>query len=387
MPGRAQGVPGRAQGAPDRAQGAPTPPASQSAPTEFPASAAHKLDGLIEAAINQGQCPGAVLLVGSGSLIVYEKAYGHRSVQPRLAPMTTDTVFDLASLTKPLATAPSILLLQQRGKLNVSDPVAKYLPAFGTGGKEAITVADLLLHVGGLPDDNDLVEYRDGPSAAMQKIYARRLPVAPRQRFVYSDVGFIVLGELVRQVDGRRLDRFASEEIFRPLKMTDTQFCPAEAIRSRCAPTEQRDGRWLVGEVHDPRSAALGGVAGHAGLFSTAEDLSKFCRLIAGDPAMAAASPLTPQTLQEMILPRPVPGGLRTYGFDVDTPYSAPRGDLFPRGQSLGHTGFTGVAFWIDPRRHAYYILLTSSLHPSGKGNVKQLRRDVANAVAEALER
>ena len=200
-----------------------------------------------------------------------------------------------------------------------------------------------------------------------------------------------MLGELVRQVDGRTLDVFAHDEIFRPLGMTDTGYLPSDAIKSRCAPTEQRDGHWMIGEVHDPRAHALGNVAGHAGVFSTAEDLSKFCRMIlsGGQFSNRTGSIDSPRsfdesTAAEMIQPRPVPGdtgGLRAYGFDIDTAYSAPRGDRYEPGSTLGHTGFTGTAFWIDPIHDNYYILLTNTVHPDGKTSVKTLRHDVATVL------
>jgi uncharacterized protein YbbC (DUF1343 family)/CubicO group peptidase (beta-lactamase class C family) len=363
----------------------------------FDRAAIARADRLIEDAIAKGKCPGAVLLVGRGDAILYEKAYGHRSLKPTTQPMTTDTIFDLASLTKPVATAVSIMILNMRGKLRLDDPVAKYLPAFAQNGKESITVADLLLHVGGLIPDDDLSDYADGPAVALKKLMALAPTQKPRTKFAYSDVGYIVLGELVHQIDGRSLDLFAQDEIFRPLGMTDTTYLPPDPLKSRCAPTEQRDGHWMTGEVHDPRAHALGSVAGHAGVFATARDLSKFCRMILSggncptkttSPAPSISRILNPSTLAEMIQPRPVPGdtgGLRAYGFDVDTAYSSNRGDRYEPGSTLGHTGFTGTSFWIDPIHNNYLILLTNTVHPEGRTGVKALRHDVATAVAEAL--
>jgi len=354
----------------------------------FNRAAMARADTLIDDAIKAGKIPGAVLLVGRGDAVLYKKAYGSRALRPTTQPMTPDTVFDLASLTKPVATATSIMILSERGKLKLSDLVAKYLPAFAANGKESITVADLLLHVGGLIPDNDLSDFADGPAVAMQKIFALAPACPPRSKFAYSDVGFIVLAELVHVVDGRSIDVFAREEIYRPLGMADTGYLPPDSLKARCAPTQQREGRWMVGEVHDPRAFALGGVAGHAGVFSTADDLSRFCRMLLAGGTLGNHRILKQSTVEEMLHPRPVPGasgGLRAYGFDIDTAYSSPRGDRFARGISFGHTGFTGTAFWIDPTHNCYYILLANSVHPEGKGSAKALRHDVANVVAEAL--
>jgi uncharacterized protein YbbC (DUF1343 family)/CubicO group peptidase (beta-lactamase class C family) len=345
-----------------------------------------RADKLIADAIAARQCPGAVLLVGRGDAILYEKAYGNRALLPKPEAMTADTVFDIASLSKPVGTAASIMLLSERGLLNVDAPVAKYLPAFGANGKEKITIADLLLHRSGMVPDNEMADYADGPKAAMGKILALAPAWPPGSRFAYSDVNYIVLGELVRAVDGRSLDVFAREELFRPLGMTDTTYNPPAALQARCAPTEQRDGHWIRGEVHDPRSYALGGVAGHAGIFSTAADLSRFCRMIVNGGQLDGVRVLKQSTVAQWTRPREIPGGThRTYGFDVDTPFAGIRGERFEQGATFGHTGFTGTAFWIDPANHCYFILLTNSVHPNGKGDVRALRHQVATVVAEAL--
>src|SRR6266550_3221076 len=238
------------------------------------------VDGVIEQGISRGNIPGALLLVERGGKTVYFKAYGNRSLQPAVAPMTADTIFDLASLSKCVGCAPSIMILAERAKLKLSDAVAQYIPAFAANGKEKITIEDLLLHRGHLIPDNDIDDFKDGPAVAWEKIFALKPTMLPLRHFTYSDMGYIVLGKLVEVVDGRRLDVFAREEIFGPLKMEHTAYNPPAEWKAICAPTEQREGRWMVGEVHDPRSYALGGVAGHAGMFSTAGDLRRFCRMI-----------------------------------------------------------------------------------------------------------
>ncbi|MGE5612541.1 MAG: exo-beta-N-acetylmuramidase NamZ domain-containing protein [Bacillota bacterium] len=346
-----------------------------------------QVDDAINQSIQQGQIPGAVLLVGRGDRTVYLKAYGNRSLQPQQIPMTPDTIFDLASLSKPVGCATSIMILAERGKLKLSDPVGKYIPAFACNGKESITIEQLLLHQGGLVPDNPMSDYQSGPATALEHIYVSAPRKTSGSAFWYSDVGYIVLGEIVRAVDGRPLDQFARDEIFQPLGMKDTTYNPSSESKPRCAPTEMRDGHWMVGEVHDPRSFALGGVAGHAGVFSTADDLSRFCRMILSAGQLDGKRILQAQTVRDMTQPRPLPdgSGSRSLGFDVDTAYSSTRGDRFDRGTTFGHTGFTGTMFWIDPKNNCFVILLTSRVHPNGNGEVGSLRRRVATLVAEAL--
>jgi CubicO group peptidase (beta-lactamase class C family) len=221
----------------------------------------------------------------------------------------------------------------------------------------------------------------------MAKIYALKPSKEPGKSFVYSDVGYIVLGELVRVVDGRGLDRFAREEIFQPAGMAETLYRPGPELQARCAPTQMREGHWMLGEVHDPRAYALGGTAGHAGVFSTARDLSRFCRMILAGGIIDGKRVLAEETVREMTRPRSLPDGTawRTYGFDVDTAYSSCRGERFDPRKTFGHTGFTGTMFWLDPEHDCYFILLTNSVHPDGRGKTIQLRKAVATDVGEAL--
>jgi uncharacterized protein YbbC (DUF1343 family)/CubicO group peptidase (beta-lactamase class C family) len=346
-------------------------------------------DRHINDAIVRGDIPGAVLHVGRGGGTLYLKAYGNRAVQPERAPMTTDTIFDLASLSKPIGCATSIMILIERGKIDPGEKVAKYLPDFGVNGKEDITVAQLLLHHGGLIPDNPLSDYTGDPAGSLRNINNLKTISKPGTKFAYTDVGYIVLGELVKAVDpaSRGLDRFAREEVFEPLGMNDTSYMPPDAWKPRVAPTEMREGRWMVGEVHDPRAFALGGFAGHAGLFGTAEDVGRYCRMIIRGGRLDGRRILDASTVRRMTTPRPLPDGtgVRSYGFDVDTAYSSPRGNRFERGTTFGHTGFTGTSMWIDPANDCFVVLLTNSVHPEGKGKAVQLRRLVSTAVAEAL--
>jgi uncharacterized protein YbbC (DUF1343 family)/CubicO group peptidase (beta-lactamase class C family) len=343
------------------------------------------IDVVVTRAIEQDNLPGAVVLILHRGQVVFRKAYGSRSKQPTQVPMTPDTVFDLASLTKPIATATSVLILVEQGKLRFSDRVAQYLPAFGQNGKSRITVEQLLLHTSGLIADNPVTDYLEGRTKSLEHIYELRLEAEPGARFRYSDMGYIVLGEVVAQVAGVPLDEFSQKHIFSPLGMSDTGFRPAGKQRERAAPANLRDGRWIAGEVHDPRAFHLGGVAGHAGLFSTADDLAVYAAMVLGNGETKGQRILSPLAVRMMTTPRPVPGGLRSYGWDVDTSFSSNRGELFPRGASFGHTGFTGTSIWMDPGSETAVIFLSNRLHPDEKGNVTRLRNQVATLAAAAV--
>jgi uncharacterized protein YbbC (DUF1343 family)/CubicO group peptidase (beta-lactamase class C family) len=367
----------------------PSPPASEKTCvlvvwllSAFPVSAADysAIKPTVEAAIARKELPGCVVAVLHKGKIVYREAFGQRALQPAPEPMTVDTIFDLASLTKPIATATSMMILLDQGKLQLRDKAATYWPDFGANGKDAITLEQLLLHSSGLIADNPLADYKDGRETALERIAALK-PVAPAgQKFTYSDVNFIALGEIVRRVSGQPLDEFARQHIFEPLKMTDTAFKPSDAARARCAPTQQRDGFWMRGEVHDPRAFALGCVAGHAGLFGTADDLLNYarCLLRGGKPLLQSS------TVEAFTRPREVPTGLRTVGWDVQTSFSSNKG-AFPRDKGFGHTGFTGTSLWIDPASETALVFLSNRVHPDGKGNVTKLRGDIATIVARAV--
>ncbi len=371
---------------PSRGEDAPLPIVPPGAVGMSAAQLRH-IDEIVQQAIARRELPGAVILVARQGRIVYWKAFGYRALEPERVPMTRDTVFDLASLTKVVATATSIMILVERGKIRLGDPVARYIPEFAQNGKGRITIEQLLVHRGGLIADNDLADYRDGPEKAMERIYALGTIAEPGTRFIYSDVGYIVLGELVRRVSGQRLDEFARENIFQPLGMTETTFAPSGALRARCAPTERREGRWMQGEVHDPRAYALGGVAGHAGLFSTARDLAIYCQMILNGGTFRGVRILSPLSVRRMTEGRGLPPGeMRGLGWDINTGYSSNRGDLFPIG-SFGHTGFTGTSLWIDPLSQTFVIFLSNRVHPDGRGDVTSLRGRVASIVAAAIRR
>ncbi len=341
------------------------------------------VDSVIQQSITDGNIPGAVLVVGHNGRVVYRKAYGSRALEPHREPMTLDTVFDLASLTKVIVTTTAVMQLVQTGKVRLNDPVAKYLPDFAQSGKEDITVRQLLTHYSGLLPDLDLKTQWEGKATAYGMAFVEMLDDPPGSRFSYSDINFIVLGALVEKISSETLDEYATRHIFAPLKMLHTRFLPPAAWRAKIAPTQYDENEHMLrGVVHDPTARRMGGVAGHAGLFSTGDDLAKFAQaLLSG-----GAGILSPLSVEKMTSPEQPPAApvLRGFGWDIDSPFSSNRGDLLPVG-SFGHTGFTGTSMWIDPTTNTYIILLTNAVHPRGKGNAIALRSKVATAVAAAL--
>ncbi|MGO9647943.1 MAG: exo-beta-N-acetylmuramidase NamZ domain-containing protein [Terriglobales bacterium] len=340
------------------------------------------LDRIVEDAIQDGQVPGAVLLVWHDGQVVYRKAFGNRSIEPRREAMTVDTVFDIASLTKVVATTVAVMQLVQKGDIRVNEPVAKYLPEFAQNGKEDVTIRQLLTHFSGLPEVLDLMQPWQGRDTALQMAYGEKLIHPPGTRFLYSDIDFIVLGALVERISEMPLDQYCRQHIFTPLAMAQTRFLPPPSWLMKIAPTQfDEHDHMLRGLVHDPAARRMGGVAGHAGLFSTADDLSKFAQfLLAGGPV------LSPLMIEKMTTPQQPPTApvLRGFGWDIDSPFSSNRGDLLPVG-GFGHTGFTGTSMWIDPTTRTYIILLTNAVHPRGKGSAVALRSKIATAVAAEL--
>ncbi len=358
---------------------------------------------LVEAAIARHELPGAVVLVGRGDAIVYHGAFGQRAVAPAPEPMTENTIFDLASLTKVVATTTSVMKLVEEGRIRLNEPISQFIPEFARYGKGGIQIRHLLTHTSGLRPDLELdVEFHGADEAIRRAI--DEVPTAqPGERFVYSDINFFLLGDIVRRVSGERLDRYAKQEIFDPLGMTETTFLPPDSWRSRIAPTEACTTlAWpcpstglgpggvivpfLRGVVHDPTARRMDGVAGHAGLFSTAADLSRFCRMLLGGGRLGAARILAPATVARMTSPSTPPEmrAVRGLGWDIDSPYSSNRGELFPIG-SFGHTGFTGTSLWLDPGTKSYVIFLSNRVHPDGKGDVTPLRSRIATVAAAAL--
>lgn len=362
-----------------------------------------RMDQVIRASIEKEELPGAVVLVARHGRVVWRKSYGSRAVEPQREAMTVDTIFDLASLTKIVATTTSIMILIEQGKVRLSDTVVHFIPEMKGEGRDAITVGQLLTHMSGFAPDFDLRERWTGYDEAMKRLYREPLRNAPGTRFVYSDIGYIALGEVVRRVSGLSLDEFARRNIFVPLGMRNTGFNPPAGNSQRIAPTEKRRGqmnylgdtgadaggegeRWLRGQVHDPTSFRMAGVAGHAGLFSTADDLAIYCQMILNGGSYRGARILSPMAVAAMTRPHAVSqdGAARGLGWDITTRSPPNKGDLFPLG-SFGHTGFTGTSIWIDPASDSFVVFLSNSVHPDGKGDVGPLRGRVASIVAGAI--
>jgi CubicO group peptidase (beta-lactamase class C family) len=343
------------------------------------------IDAVVEEGLRYERMPGCVVLVGYRGRIAWLKSYGSRQLKPDVVPMTTDTVFDLASLTKPIATATSIMLLIEDGLVELDAPAAKYIPELANNGKEVITIRQLLTHQSGLLPDNSIRNYEDGKVEAFRRIHELDLRAEPGTRFMYSDVGFIVLGEIVERVSGKPLDEFSRERIFTPLGMSETGFNPDSDLKDRAAPTQERKGEWMRGEVHDPRAYKLGGVAGHAGLFSTAEDLARYAQMLVNVGVLGETRILKPETCRLMQTSQEVSSGVRTLGWDRRTGYSSNRGDLFS-ARAFGHGGFTGTALWIDPAQEMFVIFLSNRVHPDGKGSINSLAGRIGTIAAAAIK-
>ena len=348
-----------------------------------------KLDAIgvaIHEARVEKRLPGGVLWLERQD-VSFHRAYGMASTKPVSAVAQGDTIYDAASLTKVVATTPAVLLLHERGKLNVQDPVRVHLPEFTGQGREAITIRQLLTHTSGLRPDISVNGW-SGHQECIAKCVAEVPRTAPDERFIYSDINFQLLDEVVRRVSRKRLDVFCAEEIFGPLKMHDTGYNPPAAKRTRIAPTTVTDGKALLGVVHDPRARKTSGVAGHAGLFTTAPDLARYARMLLQAGELDGVRLFKPETVQLMTsvqTPSSLPAR-RGLGWDIDTGYSSPRGHKFPLG-SFGHTGFTGPSLWIDPHSKTFVVFLCNRVHPTERGpSVVPLRRTIGTLAAEAVK-
>jgi len=352
----------------------------------FPGSQA--IDAAVYKAIDENRIPGAVVIVGHDGQIVHRKAYGKRSLFPQLEDMTVDTIFDMASLTKVIATTPSLMKLFEQGKFRLNDRVTEYIPEF-QGGRSDITIRNLFTHFSGLQPDLPLTPPWEGYDTGI-KLACTTPPQGPSGvRHVYSDINFELLGELVHRLSGQMLNDYALQNIYTPLGMKDTRFLPPAEWIPRIAPTERnppRTGQPLRGVVHDPTARYMDGVAGHAGLFSTADDLARYAQMLLNGGELDGVRVVSPLTIEEFTEPQTPPDQpvLRGLGWDIDSPYSGNRGELFPIG-SYGHTGFTGTSLWIDPATKTYVILLANSVHPDQRPAITPLRSQVATIAAAAV--
>lgn len=338
---------------------------------------------IMQQAVNSELIPGGVVLIGHNGRVVYRKAFGWRSLEPTRERMTVDTIFDLASLTKCIATTTAVMQLVEKGQVRIDDPVAAYLPDFAQNGKADITVRELMTHYSGLAPDLDLMQPWSGRAPAYSMAMQQKPVNPPGTRFVYSDINFETLGFLVEKVTGMTLDEYARTRIFLPLAMRDTRFLPPSTWKPQIAPTEYDEhGNMLRGVVHDPTARRMGGVAGHAGLFSTADDLARFAQqLLTGHTILSRIA------IEKMTTPQqpPMATGVRGLGWDIDSPFASNRGELLPVG-SFGHTGFTGTSLWVDPVTDTYIIVLTNAVHPHVGHSVVSLRARIATAVATSLD-
>ena len=355
--------------------------------TKFPADRLMEIDDAISQAVTDARTPGAVFRMERNGT-VYQKSYGDRMIVPKRELMTEDTIFDAASLTKVIATTSAVMKLVESGKLDVEAPLSRYLPEFTGAGKEAITIRQLLTHSSGLraglPPDGDW----QGKEAAFRLACAEPLPAPPGKSYRYSDINFILLGLLVEKVAGQPLDVHCRERIFAPLKMKDSGFRSLEpGDTRRIAPTTlMKDGQPLRGVVHDPTARRMGGVAGHAGLFTTAADLGRFARMMLNGGELDGVRIFKPETVKAMTSVQSPPGlPRRGFGWDIDSPYAGPRGGIFPVG-SYGHTGWTGTRIWIDPFSKTSTIFLSNRNHPDENGSVIPLQHELGTLAARAVE-
>lgn len=366
-----------------------------------------RIQKLIEADIAEKKLPGAVVLIGNKGRMVYKRAFGNRAVAPVTEKMTVDTVFDMASVTKVVATSTSMMILIERGDVRLADTLAKFFPEIKDEQVKRITVQQLLTHTTGYAPDFDLKEKWHGRDGMLDALSREKLRTAPGVKFVYSDIGFIVLGDIVARVSGKSLDKFFADEVAAPLGMRDSGFHIlddegryAGPLVARTAPTENIRGQMsylgsqfdgdpakggviLRGQVHDPTAFRMHGVAGHAGLFSTADDLARYCQMILDGGTADGRQILSSSTVARMTAPIVISedGWTRGLGWDIATSYSSNRGELFPLG-SFGHTGFTGTSIWIDPVSETYVVFLSNRVHPDGKGDVGALRSKVMTVIA-----
>ena len=355
-------------------------------PATFKADKLAAIDTAITDAIAAKKTPGGILWLERDGEI-YRKAYGQRALVPTPEPITDDTIYDAASLTKVIATTTSIMQLVERGMLELDAPVARYLPAFAQNGKESVTVRHLMTHMSGLREDLTLKPVWSGYETGIDLACKEKLRNVPGSTFRYSDINFIVLGELVRVASGRRLDAYAAQEIFQRLRMRDTRFLPQAETWSRIAPTELVEGKMLRGIVHDPTSRMMGGVAGHAGLFTTAADLARFCRMLLNGGELDGVRILKAATVADMTSVQNDGSDRRGLGWDIDSRFSGLRGRWFPAGASFGHTGYTGTSVWLDPDARTFWIFLTNRVHPDDKASITPLRRTLGTLAAEVVSR
>ena len=352
-----------------------------------------EVDSIVNAAIADSAFPGAVLLVQQNGKIIHEKAYGYYMYKPSSGHIRLNTMYDLASLTKVIATTTATMICYDRGLFKLDDKVAKYLPKFGVNGKENVTIRNLLVHDSGLRPD--IPSYRvfdsvkNKEQGVMNEIFNDSLVYPTGTKMVYSDLNFILMGKIIEKVTGLTLDKFCEKNIFKPLGMKNTMFNPPDSLVYRIAPTEL-DNYWrhrqIRGTVHDETSQLLGGVAGHAGLFSTAGDIAKLLQMLLQKGIYHGKRYIKASTV-EMFVKKQSDLSTRALGWDTKSPEHSSAGHLFS-DISYGHTGFTGTSVWTDPTRNLFVVFLTNRVYPTRKNlKILRVRPAVHNAVIQALEK
>jgi uncharacterized protein YbbC (DUF1343 family)/CubicO group peptidase (beta-lactamase class C family) len=344
------------------------------------------VDAAASDVVASGEIPGVVVLVGRGDEVLLHRAWGARALVPQPSPMRPDTIFDIASLTKPFGTTLAVMSLVERGKIALDAPLGRYLREFRGAAFDAVTIRRMLTHTAGFPAIPANGALAGGFPKAARVLAAKAPEFTPGTGVQYSDTGFILLAEVVRRVSGEPIDRYLQRAVFDPLHLKDTSYHPSDAVAARVAPTEFADGVMLLGRVHDPRARQLGGVAGHAGMFSTAADLARVCRMLLNQGSLDGRRILKSETITAMWTPNPDASGSRALGWDVSSGFSRTMAPFFPRG-SVGHLGFTGTSVWLDPPTRTYMIILTNRVHPNGgsASRIRELRTRVAAAVGATL--
>lgn len=383
----------------------PPPPGSLSSVAAdaegFRAAGLDEVDRLVEAAVADRAFPGAVLAIGHRGTPVRLRAFGRLTYEAGAVPVDTGTLYDLASLTKVIVTTTVAMTLVDEGRLDLDAPVRSVVPEFSGGAKDDVQVRQLLTHSGGLLWWAPLYEQLRGPRAYLGRIVSLDMSYPPGTKSVYSDLGVILLGEVLERTTGASLEELARVRVLEPLVMTSTMFRPPVSLRERIAPTERDPwrGRVLQGEVHDENAFALGGVAPHAGLFATAGDLARFAQMLLGGGILEGRRVVSAATIELFTRRAGVPGSTRALGWDTPTDESGRRssvpgepgyssaGSLFS-ARSFGHTGFTGTSMWMDPDRGLFVILLTNRVYPTRKNDrIRAVRSRLADAVVQALAR
>ena len=356
-----------------------------------------QIDAAITGAIDARKLPGAVFHLEHEDA-VYERAYGRQTYDPDAAPVTTATTFDAASLTKVLATAPSVLILAEQGRIGLDDKLVKYFPECGKGGKETITIRQLLTHSSGLPAGLPADPTWKGSAAAHKLACDQAVTHAPGTFFRYSDINYVLLGQVVEKVTGTPLDDYAQSHIYAPLGMRNTGYLPLRRVDvETIAPTQVGSddgkgahgdldpGQVLRGVVHDPTVRRMGGVAGSAGVFTTVGDVARFARMLLAGGVLDGVRILGPDSVRLLTTVQSPPGlAQRGLGMDIDSPYAKrPRGTVYPVG-SYGHTGFTGCILWVDPQSKSFYVFLSNRVYPDDRSNILDVYTRMGTLAAQA---